>query len=144
MVFRGWWPAGIVVLAAGFVLIVDVQAGQPLVGVVLAAVLLVLAWVFSPLFFPRSAQLDVAEQAARGEQAPLIFWKAGCTYCLWMRAALGPAGRQASWIDVQQDEAAAGLVRAANGGDLTTPTVLFGSGTRTNPSPSWVRHLIRR
>ena len=132
------------VVAAAFVLVVDLGAGQPLIGFVLAAVMLVLAWALSPLFFPRSAELDVAEQAAREEQAPLIFWKAGCTYCVWMRAALGRAGHQASWIDVQADAAAAGLVRAVNDGNLTTPTVLFGDRTRTNPSPRWVRQLIGR
>lgn len=56
---------------------------------------------------------------------------------------LGRAGRRVSWVDSSLDPAAERLVRAANNGDHTTPTVLFRDELRTNPDPYWVRSRVQ-
>lgn len=134
-----WWPSGVVVLGAiGFFI-----ASPRLVGVLVAVLLLVLAWMISPAFFPRSAELQAARQRAAAGQAPLIFWKPGCTYCILLRMRVVSTGRRMSWVDSSVDEQARAVVRSVNGGDHTTPTVMFREETRTNPDAVWVRSLVR-
>ena len=138
-----WWPSVFVALAAVVFLLSELVASHRLVGVLAAALLLSYAWVLSPTFFPRSADLDVARRRAAQGEAPVIFWKPGCTYCIKLRLLVGSAGRQASWVDSSLDEQARAVVRSVNGGDHTTPTVMFGEQTRTNPDAAWVRSLLR-
>jgi hypothetical protein len=47
-----------------------------------------------------------------------------------------------SWIDSSVDEQARAVVCSANGGNHTTPTVIFRDETRTNPDAGWVRSLL--
>ncbi len=112
------------------------------VGIVMAVLLIVYAWVASPAFFPRSADLQVALERAAAGQAPLVFWKPGCAFCIRLRVGVGSGGRRLSWVDSSLDEQARAVVRSKNGGDHTTPTVMFGDETRTNPDVDWVRKLL--
>lgn len=134
-----WWPPGIVVLAAVAFL---VTSDGP-VSIVMAVLLLAYGVAISPVFFPRSADLRVALRRAAAGQAPLVFWKPGCVHCVRLRVGLGRAGRRVSWVDSSLDPKAAAVVRSENGGNHTTPTVVFGDEARTNPDAGWVRSLLR-
>ena len=138
-----WWPSVLVALAGVVFLVGQLVASNPLVGVVAGVLLLVYAWALSPTFFPRSADLAQARRRAAQGESPVIFWKPGCIYCILLRLKLGAAGRRASWVDSSLDEQARAVVRSVNGGDHTTPTVMFGEQTRTNPDAAWVRSLLR-
>lgn len=141
---RRWWPAAFGGLAAILVLFTDIVVGRAGRGVLLGVLMLALGWILSPGLFPRSADLTRAEAGARAGRAPVVFWKPGCSYCIRMRLSLlGRTGRRVSWVDSSVDPAAERLVRAANNGDHTTPTVVFCDEVRTNPHPSWVRSLVR-
>lgn len=70
---------------------------------------------------------------------PLILWKPGCAYCIRLRLALGLKGSRAVWVDISLDASAAEAARRANEGNETTPTVIFGGGSFTNPAPRVVR-----
>jgi len=100
--------------------------------------------VSSPLIFPRSPG-DAAGRALAAERGvPLIYWRAGCTFCIRLRFALGGAGRRAVWVNIHRDPAAAARVRSVNDGDETVPTVFVGDSAHTNPPPSWVRDRLNR
>lgn len=134
-----WWPPGIVVLAAVAVSV----ASEGVWGIVMAVLLLVYAWMISPAFFPRSADLEVAQERAAAGQSPLVFWRPGCLFCIRLRVGLGRTVRRVSWVDTSLDQEARAVVRSKNGGGHTTPTVMFGDETRTNPEVDWVRRLLR-
>jgi len=138
-VIRRWWLPGVVLVGA-VVLLLTVP--RSVVSFVVAVIMLGYAWVFSPAFFPRGADLQVALRRAAEGRAPLVLWKPGCRHCIWLRARLGLAGRRMSWIDSSVDEEARAVVRSATGGDHTTPTVIFRNETRTNPDAAWVRSLL--
>lgn len=138
-----WWPS-IFLAVAAVVFVAGVPvAGHPGVGVGAAVALLVFAWLISPALFPASADLDMARRQAEQGRAPLVFWKPGCTYCILLRVRMGATGTRVSWVDSSVDEAARAVVRSLNGGDHTTPTVMFRDESRTNPDAAWVRSLVR-
>lgn len=111
--------------------------------VAVSGVLLVLAWLVSPWFFP-SSQNDVsARNEAHASGVPLIYWRPGCIHCLRLRLALGRTGNRAVWMDVSRDEDASARVRDTNDGDETVPTVFLRESAWVNPSPSWVRNQLR-
>ena len=115
------------------------SAGSGGLAVVQLAVFVVLAFLFSPLVFPRSVS---AAEAAVGDK-PIIYWRPGCQYCLRLRLALiGVAGR-VSWVNIWTDPEAAAAVRAVAGGNETVPTVVADGVSRVNPGPRWVRERLR-
>lgn len=138
-----WWPAVFLAVAAVVFFVGETVGVHRLVGVVAAVPLLVFAWLISPALFPASANLETARHRAMQGQAPLVFWKPGCTYCILMRIRVGAAGKKVSWVDSSVDEAARSVVRTLNGGNHTTPTVMFREQSRTNPDAAWVRSLVR-
>ena len=138
-VIARWGPQCAVFVGAAVVLL----ASDGVAGIVFGVLLFGYGWVVSPAFFPRSADLQVAVERATSGQAPLVFWKPGCIYCIRLRVGLGWGGRRVSWVDSSADERAEAVVRSKNGGDHTTPTVTFRDETRTNPDVDWVRSLSR-
>ena len=62
-----------------------------------------------------------------------VLWRPGCSYCSALRRELDRRGVPARWRNIWQDDAARSLVRAANNGNETVPTVLIGDRTLTNP-----------
>lgn len=56
-----------------------------------------------------------------------------------MRFVLGLRGNNAVWVDIWDDPAAAAEARARNDGNETTPTMIIGDQSWTNPEPSFVR-----
>lgn len=82
---------------------------------------------------------DVAEQA---DAAVEVFWRPGCPYCASLRRDLARRGVSATWRNIWADEAARAVVRAANAGNETVPTVRIGQETFTNPSGAAVARVL--
>ena len=58
-----------------------------------------------------------------------------CGYCVRLKRQLTAAGIKFAAVDIEQDPTAEQLVRDANNGNATVPTVRFPDGTlMTNPS----------
>lgn len=71
-----------------------------------------------------------------------VFWRPGCVFCLMLKTALAAKGISAEWRNIWEDEEAREIVRAANGGNETVPTVRYDGRTLTNPSGKQVAELI--
>ncbi|MFF8016347.1 glutaredoxin domain-containing protein [Streptomyces sp. NPDC007929] len=123
--------------AAGLVL-----TGSTAAAVVLLLFFLLLAGVHSPLVFPRSVGAREAERRSAADGQPVVYWRPGCQYCLRLRLRLGRDARRVHWVDIWRDPAGAAVVRAANQGDETVPTVVVAGRAHTNPDPAWVREQI--
>jgi len=105
-----------------------------------AVVLLAAAWFVSPIFSGRHTKWsELRENAGPGV---VIFWRPGCMYCLRLMAALGSAGRKATWVNIWRDEEAAAFVRGHNEGNETVPTVLLDGQVLTNPAPALVKQAL--
>jgi glutaredoxin len=122
--------------AAGLIL-----GGSTGAAVVLLLVFL-LAGAHSPLVFPRPVGAREAERLSAADGRPVVYWRPGCTYCLRLRIRLGRAARRLHWVDIWRDPAGAAVVRAANQGDETVPTVVVAGRPHTNPDPAWVREQL--
>ena len=108
-------------------------------SIVVPVVLLIIAVISSPIFKRTSVSHDAA--LAAGDDV-VIYHRPGCTYCIRMKAALGPLGKQATWVDIWEDDDAAEFVRSVNGGNETVPTVMINGRPNTNPSPGTVRAAL--
>lgn len=125
------------VLAAG--LIAD---GAPGAASAVLPAFVLLAGVHSPLLFPRPIDTLEAQRRSAVDGRPVVFWRPGCQYCIRLRIRLGRRARQAYWVDIWRDPAAAAAVRAANDGNETVPTVIVAGEPHTNPDPGWVREQL--
>lgn len=125
------------VVAAGLVL-----ADRPGAAAALLLVLLAFAGVNSPLVFPRSIGAPEARRRSAVDGRPVVFWRPGCTYCLRLRIRLGRAAGQLHWVNIWRDPDGAAVVRTANDGDETVPTVVVGGRPHVNPDPAWVRERL--
>jgi mycoredoxin len=68
-----------------------------------------------------------------------------CGYCLRLKAMLERAEIPFTEVDIDQDEAAADIVMAANGGNRTVPTVVLQNGVAlTNPSLTQVKAALAK
>lgn len=64
-----------------------------------------------------------------------MYSTAWCGYCQRLKGQMTREGITWTEVDIEQDEQAAELVMAVNGGNQTVPTLLFPDGTlATNPS----------
>ncbi|GAA2286485.1 membrane protein [Streptomyces ruber] len=99
----------------------------------------VLAGVHSPLAFPKPVGALEARRRSALDGRPVVFWRAGCKYCLRLRFRLGRDARRLYWVDIWRDAAGAAAVRAANDGNETVPTVVVAGRPHSNPDPAWVR-----
>ncbi|MFE1872431.1 glutaredoxin domain-containing protein [Streptomyces sp. NPDC059496] len=122
------------VVAAGLVL-----SGSPGAAAALLLVFVLLAGMHSPLVFPRSIGAPEAQRRSAADGRPVVFWRPGCKYCIRLRIRLGRSARQLHWVDIWSDPAGAAVVRAANDGNETVPTVFVAGRPHTNPDPAWVR-----
>ncbi|MFD9124878.1 glutaredoxin domain-containing protein [Kitasatospora sp. NPDC059571] len=102
------------------------------------------AGVNSPLAFPRSISAAEAERRSAVDGRPVVFWRPGCTYCLRLRLSLGRRARQVHWVNIWRDSDGAAVVRAANDGNETVPTVVVAGQPHVNPDPAWVRDRLTR
>ncbi len=73
-------------------------------------------------------------ETTRGAATVEVYWRPGCPYCRRLRGDLRRRGIEARWRNIWTDAAARELVREANHGDETVPTVRLGKRVMTNPS----------
>lgn len=71
-----------------------------------------------------------------------VLWRPGCPYCSALRRDLNRRGVPARWRNIWEDAEAQSLVRAANSGNETVPTVVIGDRTLTNPRWAQLRPLL--
>ncbi|GAA2088573.1 mycoredoxin [Aeromicrobium tamlense] len=63
-----------------------------------------------------------------------------CGYCHRLKSQLQREGIEFTEVDIEQDPDAALIVKQANGGNQTVPTLVFADGTAlTNPSVAQVK-----
>lgn len=77
-----------------------------------------------------------------GAPAVEVLWRPGCPYCSALRRDLNRRGVPARWRNIWEDGRAQELVRAANNGNETVPTVVIGDRTLTNPRWSQLQPLL--
>jgi len=66
-----------------------------------------------------------------------------CGYCTRLKRQLDDASIEYRVIDIESDPTAEQLVREANNGNATVPTVVFPDGTvMTNPSLRQIREKV--
>jgi mycoredoxin len=71
----------------------------------------------------------------KGSSVLTIYTTTWCGYCHRLRRQLDAAGLPYVAVDIETDPTAEQLVREANNGNATVPTVVFPDGTvMTNPS----------
>ena len=133
------WALSVITLLAGGLAAVSWMTSSTGLGVGLLLVFVVLAWLYSPWFFPRPVSAAEAARRSQIDGKPIVFWRPGCRYCLRLRIRLRAAARGLHWVDIWLDQAAAELVRGYADGNETVPTVLVGGRAYINPDPSWVR-----
>lgn len=112
---------------------------SPSVAVAMWLGFVLLAGLHSPLAFPRSIGAVEAQRRSEVDGRPIVYWRAGCKYCLRLRIRLGRSARQVHWVDIWSDPDGAARVRAANDGNETVPTVVVAGQAHVNPDPRWVR-----
>ncbi|MEU1621289.1 glutaredoxin domain-containing protein [Streptomyces sp. NPDC005722] len=139
---RSWTMPTLMVLCGAVAAAGPALAGHPGRAAVLLLVFLVLAGVLSPLFFPRPVGALEAQRRSAADGRPVVFWRPGCTYCIRLRIRLGRGARRLHWVDIWRDPAGAAVVRAANDGNETVPTVVVAGRSHTNPDPRWVREQL--
>ncbi|MFD6897757.1 glutaredoxin family protein [Rhodococcus sp. NPDC060086] len=138
--WRTWVPS--LAIAAVAVLVVATGALDP-ASIAIAVVLFVLAWIGSPLLFPRHVDDATARLEAAGTNTPVVYWRPGCMFCMRLRASLFRRADRAIWVNIWRDPAAAARVREVNDGNETVPTVFLGERAHTNPDPEWMRAQLR-
>ncbi|MEV0148942.1 MULTISPECIES: glutaredoxin domain-containing protein [unclassified Nonomuraea] len=136
---RAWGLPMLFVVSGVVVATARIAEGSPGAAVVVVAAFLGLAWLYSPLAFPRSIGAVEAQRRSAADGRPVVYWRPGCKYCLRLRIRLGRGARRAHWVDIWRDPAGAAAVRAATGGDETVPTVVLAGRPYVNPDPGWVR-----
>ncbi|MFD6550103.1 glutaredoxin domain-containing protein [Streptomyces sp. NPDC058398] len=139
---RAWILSMVLVLCGSVVATGLILKGDPGTAAALLAAFLVLAGVNSPLIFPASIGALEAQRRSMADGRPVVFWRPGCTYCMRLRIRLGRGARRLHWVNIWQDPEAAAVVRAANDGDETVPTVVVAGRPHTNPDPRWVREQL--
>ncbi|WP_424886847.1 glutaredoxin domain-containing protein [Streptomyces sp. XH2] len=136
---RSWMLPALLVGCGVLVAAMLVVRGSPGVAVPLLVVFVLLAGLHSPLAFPRSIGAQEAQERSAVDGRPIVYWRAGCKYCLRLRIGLGRKARRLHWVDIWRDPAGAAAVRAAANGDETVPTVVVAGRPYVNPSLEWVR-----
>ncbi|MEU1489170.1 glutaredoxin domain-containing protein [Streptomyces sp. NPDC005775] len=139
---RAWILPVLFVLCGSFVATGVLLGGSPWEAAALLVLFVLLAGVNSPLAFPRSIGALEAQRRSAVDGRPVVFWRSGCTYCLRLRFRLGRSARRLHWVDIWRDPEGAAVVRAANEGNETVPTVLVAGRPHVNPDPAWVREQL--
>ncbi|MGX1274270.1 glutaredoxin domain-containing protein [Streptomyces phaeoluteigriseus] len=141
---RAWMLPILLVVCGSLVAGTRVADGSLGAAVALLLVFILLAGLYSPLVFPRSIGAEEARRRSAVDGRPVVYWRAGCAYCMRLRFRLGLDARRLHWVDIWRDPAGAAAVRAANDGDETVPTVVVAGRPHVNPSPEWVRGQLPR
>ncbi|WP_446046186.1 glutaredoxin domain-containing protein [Streptomyces olivaceus] len=141
---RVWTLPVLLLVVGGAAAAAPAAGGSPFEAAVTLGVFVLLAGAMSPLAFPRSIGAVEAQRRSAVDGRPVVFWRPGCAFCmrLRLRMRLGHRARRMYWVDIWRDGEGAALVRAADGGDETVPTVLVAGRVYTNPDPARVRELV--
>lgn len=139
---RVWILPALLVLSGAVVATGAALKGDPVRAALLLLLFVLFAGVSSPLIFPRPVPAAEARRRSAADGRPVVYWRPGCTYCLRLRLRLGRDASRLHWVDIWRDPAGAAVVRAANGGDETVPTVVVADRPYTNPGPAWVREQL--
>ncbi len=139
---RAWILPMLLVLCGSVVATALTVRGIPGAAAALLLGFALLAGVNSPLIFPRSIGALEAQRRSAADGRPVVFWRPGCRYCQRLRIRLGRSARQLHWVDIWRDPAGAAVVRAANDGNETVPTVVVAGRPHVNPDPGWVREQL--
>ena len=76
------------------------------------------------------------------DEAVILFWRQGCSYCASLRFQLEKTGLPLVEINIWDDPRAAESVRTITGGNETVPTVVVGDFAMVNPSASQVLQAV--
>ncbi|MFE6055990.1 glutaredoxin domain-containing protein [Kitasatospora sp. NPDC056446] len=144
MTLRRWTLSLLFLLCGSALAAGPLLLGRPGTGAGLLLAFAVLAALHSPLPFPAPLDAHEAQRRSAADGRPVVFWRPGCKYCLRLRFRLGRDAARVHWVDIWRDPRAAAVVRAANGGDETVPTVVVAGRAHTNPSVEWVRGQLSR
>ncbi|MFD0019823.1 hypothetical protein [Streptomyces sp. NPDC058382] len=136
---RAWKLPTLFVLCGAVVATGLVLSGITGQAVATLLVFVLLAAMHSPLVFPRSISAAEAQRRSAVDGRPVVYWRAGCKYCLRLRVRMGRGARRLHWVDIWRDPAGAAVVRSANDGNETVPTVVVAGRPHVNPDPGWVR-----
>ncbi|MFB7230778.1 MULTISPECIES: glutaredoxin domain-containing protein [Streptomyces] len=137
------WVLPVLLLLSGAVAATGpALGGDPVMAAALLLLFVLFAGLTSPLIFPRPLSAAEARRRSASDGRPVVYWRPGCTYCLRLRLRLGRDASRLHWVDIWRDPAGAAVVRAANGGDETVPTVVVADRAHTNPDPAWVREQL--
>ncbi|MFD3523952.1 glutaredoxin domain-containing protein [Streptomyces sp. NPDC058653] len=139
---RAWMLPTLFLLCGSVVATAQFLGGSPEAAGALLLVFVLVGAVHSPLVFPRSVGAAEAQRRSAVDGRPVVYWRAGCTYCLRLRFRLGRGARELYWVDIWRDPAGAAEVRAANDGNETVPTVVVAGRPRVNPDAAWVREQL--
>ncbi|MER7948700.1 glutaredoxin domain-containing protein [Streptomyces sp. NPDC096079] len=139
---RAWILPMLLFLTGSLVAAGLVAKGDPGEGALLLVLFALIAGVNSPLVFPRSIGAEEARRRSEADGRPVVYWRPGCQFCLRLRFRLGRRARGAYWVNIWRDPDGAAVVRAANDGDETVPTVVVEGRPFTNPDPAWVREKL--
>lgn len=139
---RAWILPVLLVLSGSAVATGQAFKGSSGTAAALLLAFLALAGVNSPLIFPRSMGAQEAQRRSAVDGRPVVFWRPGCKYCIRLRIRLGRSARRLHWVNIWRDPAGAAVVRAANDGNETVPTVVVAGRPHTNPDPEWVREQL--
>ncbi|MEU6674418.1 glutaredoxin domain-containing protein [Streptomyces sp. NPDC046925] len=139
---RVWILPAILLLCGSVIAVGQLFRGNPVAAVVLLLLFVLLAAATSPLIFPRSIGAQEAERRSAADGRPIVFWRPGCTFCVRLRIRLGSRARQLHWVNIWRDPAGAAVVRSANDGNETVPTILVAGTPHVNPDPAWVREQL--
>ncbi len=140
---RAWTMAGLMALLGLASAITRFTSGETVAAAVLLVLFGAAAWWLSPLAFPRPVGAARARELSAADGRAIVYWRAGCRYCLRLRLRLGRDARRAYWVDIWRDPEGAAAVRAVNGGSETVPTVVLDGEAYVNPDPAWVRERLR-
>ncbi|MFH9734487.1 glutaredoxin domain-containing protein [Streptomyces sp. NPDC017260] len=136
---RAWMLPVLLVVSGSGAAIGLIAQGRLGTAVALLLMFVLLAAVYSPLVFPRSIGALEARRRSAADGRPIVYWRPGCAYCLRLRFRLGRGARRLHWVDIWRDPEGAAVVRAANDGNETVPTLMVAGRPYVNPDPDWVR-----
>ncbi|CAM5566902.1 glutaredoxin domain-containing protein [Streptomyces tanashiensis] len=139
---RAWLLPMLFVLTGSLVAAGVFASGKTGQGVLLLLLFVLLAGLNSPLVFPRSIGAVEARRRSAVDGRPIVYWRPGCQFCLRLRFRLGRDAHRAYWVNIWRDPDGAAVVRAANDGNETVPTVVVAGEPFTNPDPGWVREKL--
>jgi len=76
------------------------------------------------------------------DRAVDFYWRPGCPYCFLLERRLRRRGVSLRKYDIWQDDKARALVRKANNGNETVPTLVVGETVMVNPAPREVFRVL--